>query len=108
MEKDNIRERIKKSIDELFDAIDKLDSRKDEMKDKSKAKFNEILNEIKEWESRIEYKHIHSEGTEDKSWEEAKQAFGRSVQAFREALENLASYLRKTPPPSDNFKGQGI
>jgi hypothetical protein len=108
MEKENIRDRMKKSIDELFDAINKLDARKDELKDKSKAKFDEILAEIKEWESKIESKHRHAQDGGDKTWDEAKQAFGRSAHAFREALENLASFLRNTPPPSDNFKGQGI
>jgi hypothetical protein len=108
MEKENIRDRMKKSIDELFDAINRLDSRKDELKDKSKAKFDEILSEIKDWESKFEAKHRQSHEGGDKSWDEAKQAFGRSAHAFREAVENLASFLRNTPPPSDNFKGQGI
>ncbi len=108
MEKEDIRDRMKKSIDELFEAINRLDARKDELKDKSKAKFEEILAEIKDWELKMESKHRQAQDGGDKSWEEAKQAFGKSAHAFREAVENLASFLRNTPPPDDHFKGQGI
>ncbi len=105
MEKDKFRERIKKSIDELFASIDELDSRKGELKDKSKAKYNEIMAEIKQLEAVIEAKHQRVQNTDDKNWEEAKKAFRQSAVSFREAFENLASYLKKSPSSQEKDKG---
>lgn len=105
MEKDKFRDRIKKSIDELFASIDELDSRKYELKDKTKAKYNEIMAEIKQLEAVLEARQHRAQTTEDKNWEEAKRAFKQSALSFREAFENLASYLKKSPPPSEKDKG---
>lgn len=105
MEKDKFRERIKKSIDDLFASIDELDSRKGELKEKTKAKYNEIMAEIKQLEAILEARHRRVQDTEDPDWEEAKKAFKKSAVAFREAFENLASYLKKSPPPPGNDKG---
>ena len=99
MEKDKLRERIKKSIDDLFASIDELDSRKGELREKSKAKYNEIMAEIKQLETVLESRHRRVQGSEDPHWEETKKAFKKSAEAFREAFENLAAYLRKSPPP---------
>ncbi|HZH73299.1 MAG TPA: hypothetical protein VFD91_12455 [Mariniphaga sp.] len=102
MEKDKIRDRIKKSIDDLFAAIDDLDSRKDEVKGKSKEKFQEILAEIKRLESILENKSRQAREGDDPSWEEAKRSFKQSAHSFREALENLIAFLRKDPPEKNN------
>lgn len=105
MEKDKVRDRLKKSIDELFAAIDDLDSRKDELKGKTKVKFQEILAEIKRIESILESKSRQARQGDDPSWAEAKRSFKQSAQSFREALENLVTFLRKEPP--ENNKDQG-
>lgn len=108
MEKEQFRERIKKSIDELFEAFDELDARKDELREKSKAKYNEIMNEIKDWETTFESKRRQAKDGNDPRWEEAKQAFGRSARAFRDAMENLASFLRNSPPSSGEEENKGV
>lgn len=99
MDKEQFRDRIKKSIDELFEVFDELDARKDELKEKSRARYNEIINEMKDWESKFESKQRQAKEGGDPHWEEAKQAFARSAGAFRDAMENLASFLRNSPPP---------
>jgi SMC interacting uncharacterized protein involved in chromosome segregation len=104
MEKDTFRERIKKSIDELFASIDELDSKKDELKDKTKAKYSEIMAEVKKLESVLEARHRRAQEADDPNWEEAKKAFKQSAKSFREAFENLASYLKKSPPPPEEEK----
>ncbi len=104
MEKDKFRARIKKSIDDLFASIDELDSKKDELKDKTKAKYNEIMAEIKQLEASLEATHRRMQSADDSNWEEAKKAFKKSAESFREAFENLAAYLKKSPPPPGNDK----
>lgn len=104
MEKDKFKERIKRSIDDLFASIDELDSKKGELKDRTKAKYTEIMAEIKQLEAVLEAKHRRAQKTDDPNWEEAKKAFKKSAEAFREAFENLASYLKKSPPPEGKDK----
>lgn len=105
MEKDKFRDRIKKSIDELFASIDELDSRKEELKDKTKAKYHEVMAEIKQLEAVLEARHQRVQHADDRNWEEAKKAFKQSAASFREAFENLATYLKKSPPPPEKEKG---
>ncbi len=105
MEKDKFRDRLKKSIDDLFASIDELDSRKGELKDKTIAKYEEIMAEIKQLEAVLEARHHRAQNTDDKNWEEAKRAFKRSAVSFREAFENLATYLKKSPSSGEKDKG---
>lgn len=104
MEKDKFKDRIKKSIDDLFAYIDEMDSKKGELKDKTKAKYNEIMAEIKQLETALEARSRRVQDTEDPNWEEVKKAFKKSAESFREAFENLASYLKKSSPPPGKDK----
>ncbi len=104
MEKDKFRDRIKKSIDDLFASIDELDSKKDELKDKAKVKYNEIIAQIKQLEASLEAKNRRIQSSDDPDWEEAKKAFKKSAESFRQAFENLATYLKKSPPPPGKDK----
>lgn len=105
MEKDNLKARIKKSIDDLFASIEELDSRKGEYKGKFKDKYNEIMAEIKLLEAKVEARHRRVQRNEDPDWEEARNSFRRSAESFKEAFENLIAYLRKSPPPEDKDDG---
>ena len=105
MEKDKFRDRIKKSIDELFASIDELDSRKDELKDRTREKYDEIMAEIKKLEAILESKSRKAREGQDPNWDEAKRAFKKSAVAFRDALDNLASFLRGSPSAPDKDQG---
>jgi hypothetical protein len=100
MNKEKFREEAKKGIDELFDQIEELISKKVELKEKSKAKYNKIMAEIKQIEADLEAKYKRWEESGDNKWTEAKEAFSKSAESFREAFKHLAS-LFKSSPPSD-------
>jgi predicted RNA-binding protein (virulence factor B family) len=94
MEREKFSERLKKSIDELFATINDLDSKKDELKKKSKVKYNEIMASIKKIEAELEQKNRQMELSDDPRWEEAKNQFTKSAHSFRQALEQLVSFLK--------------
>ena|SRR5690606_17344378 len=106
MGKDKFKEQIKKGIDDLFASIDELDSRKDEYKGKLKDKYNDIMSEIKLLEAKVEARHRRMQQNDDPDWEEARNAFRRSAESFKEAFENLVAFLRKSPPPGDKNDDQ--
>ena len=105
MEKDKYRERIKRSIDELFATIDDLDSKRGDVLEKAKLKYNEIMAQIKQLEASLEKKSRQAREGEEPGWEEAKKAFRNSALSFREAMENLISFIRKSSPPTGKNQG---
>jgi hypothetical protein len=60
--------------------------------------------EIKQLEAILEKKHHQFQHADDKNWEEAKNAFNKSAVSFREALDNLAAFLKKSSPPPGKDK----
>ena len=81
MEKEKIRDRIKKSIDDLFASINELDSKKDELKDNVKTKYNEIMAQIKQLEASLEAKNRRIHSADDQNWEDVKNAFKKSAES---------------------------
>ena len=101
MEKDKFKERLKKSIDKLFESIDELDSRKGEFSEKAKEKYHEVMAEIKQVETNIEAWHQRMQRNNDPEWEETRNSFKNSANSFKVAFENLINYLKKSPSSSN-------
>jgi len=55
------------------------------------------LSQVKEVEARLEAKSQQAKQGHEPGWDEAKRNFNQSLNSFREAMENLIAFIKKSP-----------
>ncbi len=91
MEREEFKEKAKKSIDDLFLQIEKLEAKMHKAKADAKLKYKDEIDELKQ-------KKAEMQGLLDKvedKWEDVKLAFNESAPSFKEGFARLAKIFDK-------------
>ena len=91
MEREEFKEKAKKSIDDLFLQIEKLEAKMKQAKADAKVKYKDEIDELKQKKAEIQGL---LDKVEDK-WEEVKLAFNESAPSFKEGFARLAKIFDK-------------
>jgi predicted nuclease with TOPRIM domain len=94
MDKETFKQNAKNGIDEIFDAIERVQERANVVGVEAKARFNETLFELREKKKDVQAKYDELESTSDEKWEEVKGAFSSAFDSFKEGLKKITSIIK--------------
>ena len=94
MDKETFKQNAKNGIDEIFDAIERVQERTNVVGEEAKARFNETLVELREKKKDVQAKYDELGNTSDEKWEEVKGAFSSAFDSFKEGLKNITSIIK--------------
>jgi predicted nuclease with TOPRIM domain len=94
MDKETFKQNAKNGIDELFDAIERVQERANIVGEEAKVRFNETLVELREKKKDIQAKYDELENTSDEKWEEVKSTFSSAFDSFKEGLKKITSIMK--------------
>lgn len=94
IDREIFKKRAKKSIDNIFAKIDKLDVKKDMVKEKAKAEYKEIMADLKSKKADLQAKYKKLENATEDKWEEVKKTFSVAADSFEEGFSKIGSLFK--------------
>jgi len=94
MDKETFKQNAKNGIDEIFDAIERVQERANIVGEEAKARFNETLVELREKKKDVQAKYDELKSTSDEKWEEVKGTFSSAFDSFKEGLKKITSIIK--------------
>jgi hypothetical protein len=94
MDKETFKQNAKNGIDEIFDAIERVQERANVVGEEARIRFNETLVELREKKKDIQAKYDELEDSSDEKWEEVKGAFSSAFDSFKEGLKKITSIIK--------------
>jgi len=91
MERNEYRENVKKTIDEIFDQIEVLKAKADNASEKVKQEYNEKIKELELLRNQMESKLDELANTAENKWDEVKETVNSSLESFKEGFKKLGS-----------------
>jgi len=95
MEREEFKEKAKKSIDDLFIRIEKLEAKMKQAKADTKVKYKDEIDELKQKKAEMQGLLDKVENAVEGKWEEVKAAFNESAPSFKEGFARLAKIFDK-------------
>jgi hypothetical protein len=94
MDKETFKKNAKNGIDEIFDAIERVQERATVVGEEAKVRFNETLVELREKKKDVQAKYDELESSSDEKWEEVKGAFSSAFDSFKDGLKKITSIIK--------------
>ena len=94
MDKETFKQNAKKSIDEIFDAIDRVQERANTVEGEAKVRFEQNLIELKAKKKDLQAKYDKLGNTSEERWEEVKNAFSSASESFKDGIKKIKSIIK--------------
>jgi hypothetical protein len=94
MDKETFKQNAKNGIDEIFDAIERVQERATVVGEEAKVRFNETLVELRQKKKDVQAKYDELESSSDEKWEEVKGAFSSAFDSFKDGLKKITSIIK--------------
>jgi len=94
MDKETFKQYAKKGIDEIFEAMDRVQERANIVGDEAKARLNERLAELKAKKDELQAKYVELDTTSEEKWEEVKVAFSSAFDSFKDGFKKMTSIIK--------------
>lgn len=94
MDRAAVKERARQSIDTVFDAIKKLESKKENISTEAAVKVNREIEALKGKKRELEERYKALETVSKEKWGQAKEDFTASLESFKKGVDKLAQILR--------------
>jgi hypothetical protein len=95
MEREEFKEKTKKSIDDLFIRIEKLEAKMKKAKADAKVEYKDEIDELRQKKAEMQSLLDKMENAVGDKWEEVKTAFNESAPSFKEGFARLAKIFSK-------------
>ena len=93
MNRQEFKEKAKKTLDNVFAKIEKIENKSQNVSEKVKSEFNEEIAELKMEKARLEKKFHDLENSSEEQWEKSKAVFNESANSFKEGFEKLGKLI---------------
>lgn len=94
MDRNTFKEKAKKSIDNLFAKIDQLEQKREKFQGDTKVKYEEKIAQLKIKRAELQQKYQNMKNASPEKWEEAKEAFNKSLDSFKAGLSKLGELFK--------------
>ena len=94
MDRENFKEKAKKSIDDIFAKIDEYEAKSNQVKGDAKEKYNQRLADLKSRRTELQTRYERLQGASQDKWEEAKVAFNEASESFKDGFSRLAALVK--------------
>jgi len=95
MEREEFKEKAKKSIDDLFVRIEKLEAKMNQVKADAKVEYKEEIDALRQKKEEMQGLLDKVENAVEDKWEEVKAAFNESAPSFKEGFSRLGKIFNK-------------
>lgn len=95
MDKIEFKRKANQTIDEIFSQIQDLEKKSKNLSDSAKQKYEEKIVELKDKKAELKKKYKDLENTANPEWTEAKSAFLKSADSFKEGIKSLGTIFLK-------------
>ncbi len=103
MEREDFKNKAKKSLDEIFAKIDELEAKKDKAFNEVKAEYEETISELKKKKDELLTKYNRLSNASEEDWEEIKNAFSSASVSFKDGVSKFISLFKNDPEETDKF-----
>ena len=94
MDKETFKQNAKNSIDEIFDAIERIQEKASIVEGEAKVRFEQNLVELKAMKKDIQTKYSKLDNASEEKWEEVKNAFSTAAESFKEGFKKITSIIK--------------
>ena len=94
MDRETFKQNAKNSIDEIFDAIERIQERANVVQGEAKVRFEQNLIELKAKKKDLQAKYDKLGNTSEERWEEVKNAFSSASDSFKEGFKKITSLIK--------------
>ena len=94
MDKETFKQNAKNTIDEIYDAIERIQEKATIVEGEAKDRFEQSLIELKAMKKDLQFKYDKLGNTSDEKWEEVKNAFSSASESFKEGFKKITSIIK--------------
>jgi len=94
MDKETFKQNAKKSIDEIFDAIERIQEKASIVEGEAKVRFEQTLVELQAKKKELQTKYDKLDNASEEKWEEVKNAFSSASESFKEGFKKITSLIK--------------
>ena len=94
MDKETFKQNAKNSIDEIFDAIERIQEKANKIEGEAKDSFEKNLIELKALKKDVQAKYDKLEYSSEEKWEEVKNAFSSASESFKDGIKKIKSIIK--------------
>ena len=94
MDKETFRQNAKSTLDEIFDAIERIQEKANKIEGEAKDSFEKNLIELKALKKDVQAKYDKLEYSSEEKWEEVKNAFSSASDSFKEGFKKITSVIK--------------
>ena len=94
MDKETFKQNAKNTVDEIFDAIERIQEKATIVEGEAKVRFEQNLLELKERKKDLQDKYDKLGNTSEEKWEEVKNAFSSASESFKEGFKKITSLIK--------------
>jgi DNA-binding transcriptional regulator GbsR (MarR family) len=96
MDKQEFKQKAKKSIDNILVKINDLEIKKNNAREDVKDKYHERIEELKAGKEHLLEKYNWLIESADEKWEESKISFTNAFDSFNNKLADIAALIKKS------------
>jgi len=94
MDKETFRQNAKSTLDEIFDAIERIQEKANKIEGEAKDSFEKNLIELKALKKDVQAKYDKLEYSSEEKWEEVKNAFSSASESFKDGIKKIKSIIK--------------
>ena len=94
MDKETFKQNAKNTIDEIYDAIERIQEKATIVEGEAKVRFEQNIVELKDKMNELQAKYNKLDNASDEKWEEVKNAFSSASESFKEGFKKITSIIK--------------
>lgn len=94
MDKKEFKKKANKSIDEIFDKVEKLNQKKDSLNSSLKKQYEKNIEALNKKKAELKKKYDAMQNTSDSNWEKAKKEFSESLSHYKAGFTELGKLFK--------------
>ena len=94
MDRNEVKEKSKQVIDNIFNQIDELGKKKNSTQSKIGEEYYNLIDKLNFKKDELKMKYETLKNASDEKWEEAKQSFDASLEYFKKGITELSAIFK--------------
>jgi len=94
MDKETFKQNAKNTIDEIYDAIERIQEKAKIVEGEAKDNFEKNLLELRALKKEVQAKYDKLEYSSEEKWEEVKNAFSSASESFKVGIKKITSLIK--------------
>lgn len=94
MKREEVKEKAKQTIDDIFAKIDQYEAKGTQLKDEAKVRYEKQVSNLKQKKKDLEEKYHQMVNATEQEWDKTQTAFKNASESFKEGFAEIASIVK--------------